>query len=72
VLAATHENLNTRLLRARYLASQVDQERWVAAMREHELIIDALVRRSAEETANLLLQHLHHKYETICQHPECL
>ena len=72
VLTATHENLNTRLLRARYLASQVDQERWAAAMREHELIIDALVRRSADETADLLLQHLHHKYETICQHPECL
>ena len=72
VLAATHENLNARLLRARYLASQVDQERWAAAMREHELIIDALARRSADETAEMLLQHLHHKYETICQHPECL
>ena len=72
VLAATHENLNARLLRARYLASQVDQERWAAAMREHESIIDALVRRSLHETADLLLQHLRHKYETICQHPECL
>jgi DNA-binding GntR family transcriptional regulator len=72
VLAATHENLNTRLLRARYLASQLDEERWVAAMREHELIIDALARRSRDETADLLLQHLRHKYETICRHPECL
>ena len=72
VLAATHKNLNARLLRARYLASQVDQERWVAAMREHELIIDALARRGKDETADLLLQHLRHKYETICRHPECL
>ena len=68
VLAAMHENLNSRLLRVRYLASRMDQERWVAAMREHELIIDALVRRSADETADLLLQHLRDKYESICQH----
>ena len=72
VLTATHENLNARLLRARYLASQVDEDRWVAAMKEHELIIDALARRAKDETADLLLQHLRHKYEAICQHPECL
>jgi DNA-binding GntR family transcriptional regulator len=68
VLAATHESLNNRLLRARYLASQTNPERWAAAMREHELIIDALSRRNAEEAAELLLKHLHHKYESICQH----
>jgi DNA-binding GntR family transcriptional regulator len=72
VLAATHESLNARLLRARYLASQVDEDRWIAAMQEHELIIDALARRSRDEIADLLLKHLRHKYETICQHPECL
>ena len=72
VLAATHENLNIRLLRARYLASQMDQDRWAAAMREHELIIDALRRRSADETADLLNQHLRHKYEAICQHLDSL
>ena len=68
VLAATHENLNARLLRARYLASQTDQERWAAAMREHELIIDALNRRAPEELADLLREHLWHKYETIKAH----
>ena len=72
VLIALHENVNIRLLRARYLASRMDQERWAAAMREHELIIDALVRRSADETADLLLQHLCHKYEAICHHLESL
>ncbi len=68
VLAATHSNLNIRLLRARYLASQMDEERWAAAMREHELIIDALSRRAADEAADLLLEHLRHKYESICRH----
>jgi DNA-binding GntR family transcriptional regulator len=68
VLAATHENLNARLLRARYLASQTDQERWAAAMHEHELIIDALNRRAAEEIGRLLQEHLWHKYDTIRIH----
>jgi DNA-binding GntR family transcriptional regulator len=70
ILAATHANLNIRLLRARYLASQMDEERWAAAMREHELIIDALSRHAADETADLLLEHLRHKYESICRHLE--
>jgi DNA-binding GntR family transcriptional regulator len=65
VLAQTHESLNVRLLRARYLASQTDRDRWAAAMREHELIIDALSRRAAEEIAQLLREHLWHKDDTI-------
>jgi DNA-binding GntR family transcriptional regulator len=68
VLITIYENLNCRLLRARYLASQTDQGRWAAAMREHELIIDALSRRWADELAELLLQHLNHKYESLCRH----
>ena len=66
VLISMHKNLNTRLLRARYLASQTDESRWAAAMQEHELIIEALERRSADEVADLLLVHLRHKYEAIC------
>jgi DNA-binding GntR family transcriptional regulator len=33
-------------------------------MREHELIIDALSRRAAEELGELLGEHLWHQYET--------
>ena len=72
VLAATHENLNSRLLRARYLASQTDEERWAAAMHEHELIIDALSRRAGDEIGLILREHLWHKYETIGAHFERL
>ncbi|HZC37024.1 MAG TPA: GntR family transcriptional regulator [Chthoniobacterales bacterium] len=68
VLATMYENLNSRLLRARYLASQTDRDRWTAAMREHELIINALERRQADELAELLQQHLNHKYESLCRH----
>jgi DNA-binding GntR family transcriptional regulator len=68
VLITMYENLNCRLLRARYLASQTDRDRWATAMREHELIIDALSRRCADELAELLKQHLNHKYEAVCRH----
>jgi DNA-binding GntR family transcriptional regulator len=68
VLITMYENLNGRLLRARYLASQTDRERWAAAMQEHESIIDALARRRADELAELLQQHLDHKYESLCRH----
>ena len=68
VLAATHENLNVRLLRLRYLASEMNQERWAQAMQEHEQIVEALERRDAELTADLLRQHLQHKYESLIQH----
>lgn len=65
VLATTHQNLNARLLRARYMANQVDYGRWAAAMREHELIVEALERREGDRIADLLLQHLQHKFEAI-------
>jgi DNA-binding GntR family transcriptional regulator len=68
VLAATHENLNLRLLRLRYLASEMNQERWAQAMREHEQIVEALERRDAELAADLLRQHLQHKYESLIEH----
>src|ERR1700730_1766876 len=70
VLARTHQNLNARLLRARYMANQVDQDRWAAAMREHELIIEALESREGERTAHLLLEHLQHKFEAIRRYLE--
>src|SRR6202790_1489509 len=70
VLTTTHQNLNARLLRARYMANQVDHDRWVAAMREHELIVEALERRDGVQTGDLLLQHLRHKFEAIRRYLE--
>jgi DNA-binding GntR family transcriptional regulator len=70
VLATTHRTLNARLLRARYMANQVDQDRWAAAMREHELIVEALERRESDRTADMLLQHLQHKFEAIQRYLE--
>src|SRR5580700_2827448 len=72
VLATTHQNLNARLLRARYMANQVDQGRWAAAMREHELIVEALERREGDRIADLLLLHLQHKFEAIRRYLETM
>ena len=41
-----------------------------AAMREHELIVEALERRDGTLTADLLLQHLRHKFEAIRRYLE--
>ena len=70
ILTTTHQNLNTRLLRVRYMANQVDHDRWAAAMGEHELIVEALQRRDGVQTGDLLLRHLQHKYEAITRYLE--
>ncbi|MDF3608116.1 GntR family transcriptional regulator [Paracoccus sp. DMF-8] len=58
-LSSMARTLQGRLRRVRYGAN-VDEhgERWSEAVREHELILDALRRRAGEELAGLLFQHL--------------
>jgi DNA-binding GntR family transcriptional regulator len=70
ILTTTHQNLNSRLLRVRFMANQVDHERWAAAMEEHELIVEALERRDGAQTGDLLLLHLQHKFEAISRYLE--
>ena len=57
VLAGTYRQLNANVLRARYMAN-LSQERWDAAMREHEAIIAALEARDAPRLTRLLREHL--------------
>jgi DNA-binding GntR family transcriptional regulator len=70
ILMTTHQNLNSRLLRVRYMANQVDHDRWADAMEEHELIVEALERRDGAQTGDLLLLHLQHKYQAISRYLE--
>ena len=56
--------LSNRVRRARYLANH-SPERWAAAMREHEEILDALRRRDGPACHALLRAHLAHKLYTI-------
>lgn len=59
VLVASARSLQGRLRRVRYNANQEDDgERWREAVREHELILDALRRRDADAIASVLFGHL--------------
>jgi DNA-binding GntR family transcriptional regulator len=57
VLAGAYRQLNANVLRARYMAN-LSQERWDAAVREHEAIIAALEARDASRLTRLLREHL--------------
>jgi DNA-binding GntR family transcriptional regulator len=37
-------------------------------MREHEQIVDALKRRSADELGSLMFQHMRTKCEAVCEY----
>jgi DNA-binding GntR family transcriptional regulator len=56
--------LSNRVRRARYLANH-SPERWAAAMREHDEILDALRRRDGPACHALLRAHLAHKLYTV-------
>lgn len=59
MLTATARSLQGRLRRVRFAANLDEQgERWSAAVREHELILDALRRRAGPELAEILFAHL--------------
>lgn len=57
VLASTYRQLNANVLRARYMAN-LSQDRWDAAVREHEAIMAALEARDAPKLTRLLREHL--------------
>jgi len=56
-LIETHDHLNIRLYRIRYLAVMHLPE-WTAAAGEHEALVDALRARDGDRLADLLKEHL--------------
>jgi DNA-binding GntR family transcriptional regulator len=67
VLSANYANLNAIVRRLRYSANLVSRDRFGDAMREHEQIVDALRRRSADELGLLMFQHIQGKCEAVCE-----
>lgn len=63
-LAQMYEQVNARLRRARYLAP-MPSDHWALAMREHEGIMNALVRRDGAGLAHILRRHLDNKLKEI-------
>lgn len=68
VLSANFANLNSIVRRLRYSANLVHRDRLGDAMREHEQIVDALKRRSADELGMLMFQHMQGKCEAVCEY----
>ena len=64
VLRDAYTTLSGRIRRARYVANMSD-ERWAAAMHEHEAMIVALRARDAAGMAQILRQHLRNKCEAV-------
>ena len=65
VLLSTYVSLSGRIARARYMANRLSEDRWEAAMNEHDGILDALLRRDGPGLAALLAQHLRNKRDII-------
>lgn len=64
VLTNTYRQLNANVRRARYMAN-LSQERWDAAVREHEEILAAFASRDAVRLKRLLAEHLAHKAASV-------
>ncbi len=65
-LTTTYLSLAVRVRRARYLAN-MSQQRWQAAVDEHEVILSALEARDANKLSAILKQHLENKFATVRQ-----
>jgi len=67
VLREVYQGLSSRIRRARYAANMVE-ERWAAAVDEHEAMLAALHARDAGELSAILRDHLHKKCEVVLAH----
>ena len=64
VLATTYSQLNARLQALRFRSNQ-NEEKWQAAVQEHEQMLSALSRRDGPALGAILLAHLVHKRDTV-------
>jgi DNA-binding GntR family transcriptional regulator len=64
VLSATYRQVNARLQALRFRSNQ-DGDKWAAAMKEHEQMIEALTQRNPTAMRAVLLSHLNHKRDVV-------
>jgi len=65
-LAQIYRGLNAHMRRARYMAN-LSRERWDNAVKEHEEILDALVKRDGARLQRLLRDHLGNKLVMVME-----
>jgi DNA-binding GntR family transcriptional regulator len=64
VLSSTYRSINARVQALRFRTNQ-NVAKWKRAMKEHDLMLDALAAHDAATLRQLLVQHLHHKRDTV-------
>ena len=67
VLSEVYDRLNARLQALRF-RSNFDTEKWDAAVREHDAMIDALSARDGARLRRILAEHLRHKRDVVLAH----
>jgi DNA-binding GntR family transcriptional regulator len=65
-LAEIYRSLNANVRRARYMAN-LSRERWDHAVKEHEEMLDALVRRDGAALQRILRDHLANKLVLVME-----
>ncbi|MDB5899538.1 MAG: GntR family transcriptional regulator [Ramlibacter sp.] len=66
VLATVYQQVNARLQALRFRSNQ-DGDKWKRAMKEHEMMIEALAARDAAAMREVLLAHLRNKRDVVLE-----
>lgn len=67
VLSEVYDRLNARLQALRF-SSNFDTEKWDAAVRDHDAMIEALVARDGARLRRILVSHMRHKADVVLAH----
>jgi DNA-binding GntR family transcriptional regulator len=66
VLAGAYQRINARVQSLRFRTNQ-DEAKWQRAMKEHDLMIDALAAHDARALRGVLVEHLQRKRDTVLE-----
>ncbi len=66
VLSTVYRQVNTRLQALRFRSNQ-DEDKWAAAVKEHEQMIQALTQRDSAGMRSVMLDHLDHKRQVVLE-----
>ena len=67
VLSEVYDRLNARLQALRF-SSNFDTEKWDAAVRDHDAMIEALAARDGARLRRILVSHMQHKLDVVLTH----
>jgi DNA-binding GntR family transcriptional regulator len=63
-LSSTHESIQSRLKRIRFIGNE-QPEKWSGAVGEHEEMVAALEERDADKLSEVIQRHLEHTWERV-------